>query len=292
MDLSSSTSKNTYIITHAQASEQVRLIQQEQLLTRALGGLLPELAERELEGVEWALDLACGPGEWAQELAFCHRDVEVWGIDISREMIASARMHARTQGLGNAHFEIGDLRQPLRFDDNSFDLVNGRFLACVLDRASWPPLLKECVRILKPGGILRLTEMEGGPSSSTALQRLTGALVQALTREERTFSVDGHSLGMAHMLGKLLRQAGCEQVQQRAFVLDASHESAFHFSACQNAEIFFSLVRPYLLRTGVLDEAGFEMLYQGMLIDMRDSAFQWVSFGLTAWGHVKMGQRV
>ncbi len=40
----------------------------------------------------------------------------------------------------------------------------------------------------------------------------------------------------------------------------------------------------------VLNVAEFESLYQSMLIELRDRAFQWVSFGLTAWGHVKKGE--
>jgi hypothetical protein len=65
---SSISSRNIYIIDSEQAAELARLMQQDRLLTEAMGGLLPE------EGINLperghVLDLACGPDGWALELA-------------------------------------------------------------------------------------------------------------------------------------------------------------------------------------------------------------------------------
>ncbi len=83
-----------------------------------------------------------------------------------------------------------DARRPLAFEDQSFGLVNGRFLASFLDQACWPCLITECKRVLTPGGILRLTECEVGISNCPALQRLNNALYQALRKQGRTMLLD------------------------------------------------------------------------------------------------------
>lgn len=77
------------------------------------------------------------------------------------------------------------------FADESFDLINARFIVGFQDKASWPVLLAECRRVLTPGGILLLSECERGISNSAALQRLEGWLTRALCEQGRTFSVDG-----------------------------------------------------------------------------------------------------
>uniref|UniRef100_UPI0035E452C3 class I SAM-dependent methyltransferase n=1 Tax=Thermogemmatispora sp. TaxID=1968838 RepID=UPI0035E452C3 len=48
----------------------------------------------------------------------------------------------------------------LDWPDASFDLINGRLLCGFMLPAAWPRLLAECHRLLKPGGIIRLTEVE------------------------------------------------------------------------------------------------------------------------------------
>src|SRR6266699_2543618 len=41
-----------------------------------------------------------------------------------------------------------------------FDLVNARTIAGFMRTSDWPALVQECVRILRPGGILRFTETD------------------------------------------------------------------------------------------------------------------------------------
>src|SRR5579875_18431 len=59
---------NTYVIDSEEAAELARLMQQDRILTEALGGLFPE--GRLLPEDGCLLDLACGPGGWALEVAF------------------------------------------------------------------------------------------------------------------------------------------------------------------------------------------------------------------------------
>src|SRR5581483_6996443 len=141
-------------------------------------------------------------------------------------MINYAIARARTQQLPNASFGVMDITKPLDFSDQSFDLVNARFLTAVMPRASWQPFLEECTRLLKPGGILRLTEpMEAaGITTSAAYEQLNRLLLQALWRLGYGFSTDGNTTGMTTMLPRMLRQRGYQQVHCLAYILEFSSD--------------------------------------------------------------------
>ena len=213
--------ENPYIIDVDNGAEIARLIEQDRLFTHTMGGVLPEQPAGTLPVGACVLDLACGPGMWACDLAFHQRERGIWvcGVDLSEHMVQYAHATAQVQNLSeHTEFCQADLRQRLPFANGTFDLVNGRFLVGVLDKTAWPPLLVECRRVLKPGGVLRLTECETGLSSSAALQQMAGLLTHALWKQGRTFSLDGQTIGMAHRLGKLLLDAGLQEMQQRGLL--------------------------------------------------------------------------
>ena len=92
------------------------------------------------------LDLGSGTGYLAIEIARRSPSLQVYGIDLSRQMVKIARRHA--QGVDNARFVFGNAAQ-LPFKDNSIDLV-------ISTGAShhWktPRLVfDECYRVLKTG---------------------------------------------------------------------------------------------------------------------------------------------
>jgi ubiquinone/menaquinone biosynthesis C-methylase UbiE len=279
--------RNSYVIDIENAAETARLVDQDYLFTKAMGGLFPE--EPELDNVGRILDIACGPGGWACEVAFRYPDIEVVGVDINENIINYARAMAKVQQLKNVSFEVMDIKQPLNFPDESFDLVNARSLAAVMDKASWPALLIECKRILCPGGILRLTELDMAGSSSLAYLRLWGYFCKALSIQGRSFSADGSSMGITHVLKKLLQDAGFVDIGRRSFFLDSSYGSELHYSACKDWETAFVLLKPYILQSGLVQEDEYDELYRQMQIDLRRDDFLCLGFGLTAWGK-KPGQ--
>src|SRR5437773_360608 len=88
------------------------------------------------------LDVGCGPGEMAHELA--RGGYEVWGLDIAAPMIRYAR-----ERCGSGRFQVGDLEY-LPFRDNTFDAVV--CLAVVEYQDTAERSLREIRRVLKPGG--------------------------------------------------------------------------------------------------------------------------------------------
>ncbi len=273
---------NDYPMNIEDPTETARLIEQDRLFTQAMGGLF---AEREdVASMHTILDLACGPGSWVLDVAFKYPHSEVIGVDLSQTMIEYAHARATSQERANATFEQMNIIQPLQFSDASVDLINARCIESFLSPALWPALLVECRRVLKPGGVLRLTEIEGGISNSVPLQKLSACLFEALHLQERTFSVDGRSLGIVHVLGPLLKNAGFQHIGKRPFILDTTYNEPLYYASSENAKLTFLQLKPYLLASGLISEEIFEETYWQLVIDLYDQNFVCLSFGITAWG--------
>ncbi len=99
------------------------------------------------------LDAGVGTG---RNFPFYPIGATVIGIDVSPAMLARAR-----QRLGQTHARV-ELREidvtHLEFPDRHFDDAVATFLFCVLPDELQTPALAEIMRVLKPGGILRLLE--------------------------------------------------------------------------------------------------------------------------------------
>jgi SAM-dependent methyltransferase len=271
-----------YVINIEAAAETVRLVEQDQLLTQAMGGLFPE--NPDLSRVRVVLDIGCGPGGWALEVAFRYPHINVIGIDINPTMVEYAFAQARVRKLQNVSFEVMDVRQPLAFPDCSLDLINARLIFSFMNTQLWPTLLAECYRILTPGGIMRCTEAEVAISTSLAQQMLLSYFYTTLARQKRTFSVDGRTTGITHMLRLLLRNAHFIDIGVRPFVLDASYGTPAYHSSVKDGELGFHLIKPYILRMGLVDEAEYDRLYHQMLLDYTQEDFTNLLYNLTVWG--------
>ncbi|HCJ33154.1 MAG TPA: class I SAM-dependent methyltransferase, partial [Ktedonobacter sp.] len=185
----SSQKESTYVIDAESGTEMARLINQERLLTKVMGGVFPERFD--LSHASHILDVGCGPGSWVLEVAFENPKIKVVGIDISRLMIEYARAHAEAQGMDNASFRVMNVLEALEFADNSFDVVNTRYINAFMLKTSWPLLMKEILRILRPGGTLLLTECEWSITNSLVFEKMGEMLTRVGTLTGRSFSPDG-----------------------------------------------------------------------------------------------------
>jgi ubiquinone/menaquinone biosynthesis C-methylase UbiE len=274
---------NTYLLDTESPAEMARLINQERLLTQAMGGPLVGLPDPST--FHQVLDLGCGPGGWVLDVAFSFPEMEVAGVDISKTMIEYANARARSQQLYNTSFGIMDITKPLDFADNSFDLVNARFLFAVLRREAWPSFIAECTRILRPGGILRVTEpIDIGVTTSPAYQRIMELWYQASWQAGYGFSADGKTLGVTHMLPTLLRQTGLHTIQFRAHVLEVSAGTEAWHDFYHNAEVGGKEAIPFFVKMGVVTQAEIDDLYQQSFIEMCSEDFRGMWHYLSVWG--------
>ncbi|HET9921198.1 MAG TPA: class I SAM-dependent methyltransferase [Ktedonobacteraceae bacterium] len=281
--LDNSPDENTYFIDAENAAEMARLTTQDRLTTKGMGGLFP--AQSDLSGVRDVLDIACGPGGWVLDVAQAYPDKQVMGVDISRLMVEYAKAQAREKSLSNAHFQVMDALKPLGFPDNSFDMVNARFISGFLPRAIWPGFIKETMRITRSGGIICLTESEWNLTNSQASEKIMGLLARALQTAGLSFSPDGRHVGITPMLGRLLRDGGCTNVQSKAHMVDFSWGMEGHTSNYQNSMVFFKLIQPFLINAHVTTKEEVEQLYQQALMEMQSEDFTGIFFFLSAWGN-------
>jgi ubiquinone/menaquinone biosynthesis C-methylase UbiE len=108
------------------------------------------------------LDVGCGGGQHAVQIARQRPDLNVVGIDISTTMVRRSRALARRSNVAEkTSFDLGDAMD-LKFDSASFDAV---YCAGPLKQLSAKSrALHECVRVLRPGGRLLAMDVNRGCS--------------------------------------------------------------------------------------------------------------------------------
>ena len=107
-----------------------------------LQALLPPIAGLQV------LDAGCGGGRTSSWLV--EEGAEVVGLDASPELLRLAR-----ERLPSTSFVLGDLAEPLPFEDGSFDVAVASLVMHYL--RDWAPALRELRRVLRPEGVLVLS---------------------------------------------------------------------------------------------------------------------------------------
>ncbi len=243
--------------------------------------------QSDLSIIHRVLDIASGDGAWAISAAESQPQMQIVGIESDVQLIEQARMQAQTRGLENVSFWVMDPFQPLDAGDGSFDLVNLRFMVGFTDLDQWPKLIEESLRLLRPGGIVRLTEADTLITTSPACERLSDLLSQALWQAKHHLFPStpyGQNLLITPLLPRLLRNVGCEQIRSVASVTNFSTGMQAHAQMIADIARSYQLMQPLLLRMGVAGKQEVESLFQQMLAEVQTEDFCGIGFYLTAWG--------
>lgn len=103
------------------------------------------------------LDVGCGPGTLALELARQAPGLIITGVDLSTDMIALARQQAHQAGLeARVRFEVAD-GVALPFPDGAVDLVVSTLSMHHWERKA--AVLRELARVVRPGGAIRIYDV-------------------------------------------------------------------------------------------------------------------------------------
>jgi SAM-dependent methyltransferase len=105
---------------------------------------------RQRQGPKHVLDLGCGPGVWALQLADL---ADSWlGYDIAPAFVDHARQQAAQKELHHLQFEVGSLLE-VRCD-RLFDVVVLGGILGYIEDADLLPLLRNAAAHLQPGGLV------------------------------------------------------------------------------------------------------------------------------------------
>lgn len=146
------------------------------------------------------LDVGCGTGIWAMDMAHQFPQAQIVGIDI-----ALTSLHAVLPE--TCVFCQADVLQGLPFPDQQFSFTHQRLMVLAIPAGQWPPLVRELVRVTRPQGWIELLE------AATTVQHAGPATEQLLGWLQETACDLGHDLSQVTSLGELLRQAGCQAVE-------------------------------------------------------------------------------
>ncbi|OAL55343.1 S-adenosyl-L-methionine-dependent methyltransferase [Pyrenochaeta sp. DS3sAY3a] len=99
------------------------------------------------------LDMGCGSGGWAVEMALRYPSVHITAVDITLPLLA------HEEHPDNIHFLEANIEDVWTFaSDLKFDLIHGRMLQSGIH--DWPALLQQCEKFMAPGGWLELLDVE------------------------------------------------------------------------------------------------------------------------------------
>jgi SAM-dependent methyltransferase len=153
-------------------------------------------------GGDWsALDLGCGEGQFARELARRHPRARVTGLDVDASAIATAV--ASRGAVANVEFAVHDAREPLP-EDATYDVVVMWLLLLYLPDK--PAALAQVAAATRPGGALLLCNV---PDRHVQFSHpLVGNLIDAVDQVAARFG----ALGLEGRLPGDLAAAGFADV--------------------------------------------------------------------------------
>jgi ubiquinone/menaquinone biosynthesis C-methylase UbiE len=273
---------NTYVVQNIRDGREIeRLAIQDAMMTRSMGGMLPEQEHPTFSRV---LDVACGTGGWLVKLAQEYPIVEGQGVDANEKMIDYANAQAKRVGLSDrVHFRVMDATITLQFPTQTFDLVNMRLGQSFLRMWDWPNIISEMLRVTQLGGTIRLVESYLGPKSSNS-----EALNQFFAILTRAFAATGRfpeetPAAMTQHIAPLLCQHGAKEVQSK--VIDGTSRQGTEIGDAfyQDMSHLIHTLRPFLQKFARPGE-NFDALGQQALRDMQQPGFEATGSTVIAWG--------
>ena len=215
------------------------------------GRLYRELEARQLIALCGAapgrkiLDVCCGGGRNSLELA--KTGATVTGVDAAEGMLVQAVENAKAEGV-NVRFKNGDVRS-LPFDDESFDAVVGTRFMYMMDPSEKGRVIRECRRVVRPGGVVvlqfngamhgikkELVNLFCGRGFRLRSRYLWPGMARGLFRGMRIRAISGVKLPRLALAGRIIGRPGALKVNALAEWFPFRHGCADLLVAAQKCE--------------------------------------------------------
>lgn len=284
---------STYFVKdRAGQDEMTRLKLQDKLITKGMGGVLPEQSDETVASFKRILDIGCGSGDWLIQTAKTYPHIpRLIGIDANSRLIDYALEQAMEEQLEDrVEFQVMDALMVLEFPQDYFDLTNVRFATSFLRTWNWPKLLKEMQRVTRPGGIVRLSDYERFTSNDPVTLRMCRYAGEAFfgaghlfTEPEIGENYVECTVGVAHDLARLLDQYGFKNVQARQSVQECPGGTPEGENFAEDMRLGFRGIVPFMRKwRGLPDD--YEESFQAMVDAMHRPDYMVSWSMLTAWG--------
>jgi ubiquinone/menaquinone biosynthesis C-methylase UbiE len=154
------------------------------------------------------LDVGTGTGRWAMEMAMAFPSANVIGVDVKPPALderASANPNADVRPQ-NYTFVPGNLLEGLPFADRTFDYVHQRLLFTAIPHDRWPSVLRELIRVTRPGGWIELVDSIGLANGGPNVEQLM-VWIRQLSSRRGVDLMDGGRIGDYMRATPLLQQS-------------------------------------------------------------------------------------
>ncbi len=165
-----------------------------------------------LNSPQHILDVACGTGRWARDMARQFPQAVVIGFDINQQQLEASLAEGAQSGADylpeNCTFLTGDALKPFNFPDGAFDFVMARATSAFIPVSQWPFVVSQMARVCRPGGWVELRDFGLVRSPHNALNELT-------VKFANLAAARGIYPGAGPYLGGYLQAAGLRNVHVR-----------------------------------------------------------------------------
>ncbi|HKD74175.1 MAG TPA: class I SAM-dependent methyltransferase, partial [Ktedonobacterales bacterium] len=204
------------------------------------------------------IDVGTGTGRWAREMATQFPMARVVGVD----RVAPAGDSMR--GLPpNYSFAEGNVLTGLPFPDGSFDFVHMRLLYSAIPAQQWPVVLRDLVRITRPGGWVELVEAASIENRTPVAEQLNTWVIDACSRR-------GLDMAIAPRLGSMIETVGIPRVTTRQITLPIGAYGGRLGSMLETdiMEIYRSVI-PLVVGQGITSQEAYDRAVQQFQADVK-----------------------
>ncbi|KAK4186712.1 S-adenosyl-L-methionine-dependent methyltransferase [Podospora australis] len=183
-----------------------RLLLQGELYTAPINIPKPGETAAEGQGEFRILDLGCGTGIWALDMADDHPRASLFGVDLSPIQPDWVP--------GNCRFHVDDYEDEWTYrEDEAFDYIHGRAISGTV--ADWGRFYQQVRTHLKPGGYLEMQEYDAwifSDDDSFDRAEWTKVWVHGLDEASKLY---GKQINVANKHKEWMIEAGFEDVQEK-----------------------------------------------------------------------------